>query len=69
MSAHNRVISTHVTSPNRDGVMSLDLAPVTTKMRGRYIFLKHGVSTTIPAPSPAQTKTSTQITDSAGTCK
>ena len=60
MSAHNRVISTPVTSPNRDGVMSLGLAPVTTKMRGRYVFLKHVVSTTIPAPCTAQPNPSTR---------
>ena len=60
MSAHNRVRSTPVTSPNRDGVMSLDLAPVTTKMRGRYVFLKHVVSTTIPAPCTAQPNPSTR---------
>ena len=63
MSADNRVRSTPVTSPNRDGVMSLDLAPVTTKMRGRYVFLKHVVSAKIPALCAAQPKPSTQITD------
>ena len=52
-SAHNRVISMPVRGPSRDGVMSPGLAPVTIKMRRRYVFLKHVDSTTIPALSAA----------------